>query len=77
MGTKIGTNACADDLKLSGVDTSVDRVGVHHEHGGLASAVDPGIVIMPIYASDKGAADLGATIIGTCVGVVVSRGDMV
>lgn len=77
FGTKIGTNTCTDDLKLSGLDRSVDRAGVHHMHGGLASAVDPGIVMMPNHANDEGATIRGSTIMGTCMVVVVPRGEMV
>lgn len=59
------------------MDRTVDRVGVHHEHGGLTSAVDPGMVIMPNHAIVDVLATLGSTIIGTCIVVVVSREGMV
>lgn len=74
FGAKIGTNTCSDDFKIPGLDRTVDRVGVHYIHGGLASAVDPGIVIMPNHADSLGMTCLGPTIMGTCIGVEVPRG---
>lgn len=59
------------------MDRTVDRVGVHHEHGGLTSAVDPGMVIIPNHAIVDVLATRGSTIIGTCIGVVVPRDVMV